>query len=236
MRALILAAGLGSRLRHMTANVPKAMVEVDGIPIITRQIRSLQENGIEEVGVVLGYKSDVLENYLVSTHPGISFSFFFNPIYDSSNSAYSFYVASDFVKDYQYIHLNCDILFSSELLSQLIDSSISNIIASSFAMELSDNMEMVSVDINKKILVMDNILFDRADGKAFGLAKLSPESNYFILEKIKDYIALGDYNRNYFGIIRQAVKKLDYYCLDSGGHFLAEINTLTDFQRTLTRV
>ena len=60
MRSLILAAGLGSRLEHKTKHIPKAMVEVNGTPIITHQIRALQFNNINEVGVVLGYKSEIV--------------------------------------------------------------------------------------------------------------------------------------------------------------------------------
>ena len=236
MKALILAAGLGSRLQHKTADVPKAMVEVGGLPIISHQIRALQDNDINEVGVVLGYKSVILKDYLLSTHPEIIFSFFLNQRYDSSNSAYSFFMAAEFVKGDQYIHLNCDILFAHELLSQLIGSSNENVIAVSFEERLADNMELVAVDEDNKITTMDNVYFEGAVGKAFGLAKLSPESSFLILEKIKHHIAADDYNQNYYGIIRQAVKEIDYHCVDSSNLLLSEINTLSDYQRVLHKI
>ena len=229
MRGLILAAGLGSRLKHKTQDIPKAMIEVGGIPIITHQIKALLNNNINEVGVVLGYESKILEKYLLEAHPDISFEFFKNDRYSTSNSAYSFYLASKFVMNQAYLHLNCDILFSSDMIKKLIDSPFDNVIAASFDQKLSDNMELVSVASDGKILTMNNMYFESAVAKAFGLAKFSASSSQLIIKIIKNYLDKGDYNQNYYGIIRQAVNELDYYSVNAKGMFLSEINTLVDF-------
>ena len=76
MKVLILAAGLGSRLKNKTINVPKALVKIKSKPIISHQIEALKYNKLYEIGVVLGYKSDVLKKYLLDTHKDINFSFF----------------------------------------------------------------------------------------------------------------------------------------------------------------
>ena len=64
MKAVILAAGLGSRLRPITNEVPKCMVPVNGIRIIDKQIDNLLINGVEEIYVVDGYKAEILANHL----------------------------------------------------------------------------------------------------------------------------------------------------------------------------
>jgi choline kinase len=233
MKALILAAGLGSRLQHKTKNIPKAMVEVNGLPIITHQLLALKENDIIDVGIVLGYKGGLLKQYLLDSHPDIHFSFFINNDYSHSNSAYSFYIASEYIKNEHYIHLNCDILFSAELLNEVINLNKDNVIAVNIDEDLSDNMELVELDESNKIISMDNVLYDGAVGKAYGLAKLSPDSSSYIIEKIRQFLNDGDYNQNYYGIIRQAVNQIEYYCLDSGDMLLSEINTLLDYDRVL---
>ena len=229
MRSLILAAGLGSRLEHKTKHIPKAMIKVKGTPIISHQIRALLSNNIDEVGVVLGYKSEILEEYLLKEHPNIKFNFFVNDRYSTSNSSYSFYLASEYIKDQSYIHLNCDILFSSEMLKKLIDSPFNNAIAVNYKQQLTDRMELISASEDKKILKMSNIYFNGAEAKAFGLAKLSGDSNNWIIKKIDNYLDNGDFNQNYYGIIREAVNHLDYYVVDSGELLLSEINTLVDY-------
>ena len=228
MKALILAAGLGSRLKENTKNIPKAMVQINSKPIISYQIESLKYNQIYKIGVVLGHKKDVLKSYLLNNHQDIDFSFFYNYEYETSNSAYSFYNAYDYIKDDTYIHLNCDIIFSSELLKKMIDSRNKNVIALSKKLDLKDNMEQVSLDSDKKIIKMDNIKFDTATFKAYGLAKLSSESSKFIFKIIEQDIRQGHKKKNYYGIMRKAVLNIKYYGLDCDDDLLLEVNTLED--------
>ena len=64
VKAVILAGGQGKRLRPITDYVPKAMVPIKNIPIIEWQIRFLQDNGISDIIVCTGYKSEMLEDLL----------------------------------------------------------------------------------------------------------------------------------------------------------------------------
>ena len=230
MKALILAAGLGSRLKKKTQNIPKALIKIKSKPIISLQIEALKYNKIDQIGVVLGYKSDILKNYLLKTHKDIKFSFFMNKDYELTNSAYSFYQARGYVKNISYIHLNCDVIFSKELLSDLITSKNKNVIALSKKISLKDNMEQVKLDLNKKILKMDNMRFKEAVFKAYGLAKLSAESTDYVLKKIKFYLGKNEKNKNYYGILRQAVLELDYYGINANNRSLLEVNTLRDLE------
>ena len=55
MRAILLAAGMGTRLRPLTLDTPKSLIEVNGRPLLERQIEFLRERGVEEIIVVTGY-------------------------------------------------------------------------------------------------------------------------------------------------------------------------------------
>ena len=61
MKALILAAGLGTRLAPITDDRPKSLVPVNGKPILFKQIENLLKNGITDITVVSGYKGDMLK-------------------------------------------------------------------------------------------------------------------------------------------------------------------------------
>ena len=61
MRAIILAAGEGKRLRPYTNNKPKCMVEIEGKSLIDRQINVLNKNGIDDIIIIGGYKSEMLK-------------------------------------------------------------------------------------------------------------------------------------------------------------------------------
>ena len=62
MRALILAAGQGKRLGNASKNRPKCLVELFGKTIISNQLEVLNSNNIEEINIVTGYKSNLLDN------------------------------------------------------------------------------------------------------------------------------------------------------------------------------
>ncbi|NND86993.1 MAG: nucleotidyltransferase family protein [Nitrosopumilus sp.] len=64
MRAIILAGGKGKRLKPVTDYIPKPLVSINNIPIIEWQIRYLKKFGISEIIICIGYKKEILENYL----------------------------------------------------------------------------------------------------------------------------------------------------------------------------
>jgi NDP-sugar pyrophosphorylase family protein len=73
VRAVVLAAGLGTRLRPLTYFAPKALVPVGGIPMVTRVIEWLRLNGIKDIAVVGYYMQSLLERYLAERHPDVAF-------------------------------------------------------------------------------------------------------------------------------------------------------------------
>lgn len=85
MNAIILAAGMGTRLRPLTDDRPKCMVEVNGVPMVERQIQFLHEAGIYDITLVSGYKADKLD-YLKDKY---SVDIVFNERFDSCNNIYS---------------------------------------------------------------------------------------------------------------------------------------------------
>lgn len=227
-KALILAAGIGNRLGEHTKDKPKCLVEVNEKPILEYQLEALIENGINEVVIVLGYKADKIKEFIKrSKFKDLKIKFIENKEFNSSNSSYSFWLASDEVKDESYIHLNCDIIFFSSLLKKLIESKYKNVIVIDKKIKLTDNMEQVHME-DDKIIHMQNTLLEGSVGKATGVGKFSSENIFWIKNRAKDYISKGDKNQNHYGIIREAVKHLNFYGLDAGDEVLFEINSVND--------
>lgn len=87
MNAIILAAGMGTRLRPLTNEIPKCLVKVLGVPMVEHQIQFLHEVGITDITLVSGYKAERLD-YLIEKY-GVSIVF--NERYDTCNNIYSLY-------------------------------------------------------------------------------------------------------------------------------------------------
>ena len=92
MKAFILAAGVSRRLYPETYNTPKCLLDVGGKPIINYQLEAIQNIGIQEVTMIVGYHREMLIKHVTETFPGLSFEFIINNHYFETNTAYSVYL------------------------------------------------------------------------------------------------------------------------------------------------
>lgn len=121
MKGLILAAGKGNRLRPLTDKCPKAMVEVQGIPLIIRIIENMMECGISEIGVVVGCLKESIISYIGSNWKGGSISYFNNEEYETANNMVSLCLAEEFFDD-DIILSECDLVYSKEILYKVVNA------------------------------------------------------------------------------------------------------------------
>jgi len=230
-QAVILAAGRGSRLKDYSKDKPKPLLEVNGKPIIDYQLESLKNNNVNNVIIVIGYKNKVLKNYLnAKWSKQINITYIKNEIYFKTNSAYSLFLARNMIKSDFYFHLNCDTIFSDNILFELINSSYQNQIVINNSLELCDNMEQVRLDRNGKIIKMDNKYDVNAIGKAMGLAKISCKSLSNIIDIIENYHKSKNYMNNFYGIIRECLFNHDFYSLILKGDLIVDINNTAELK------
>jgi histidinol-phosphate/aromatic aminotransferase/cobyric acid decarboxylase-like protein/choline kinase len=132
MQAIILAAGMGKRLGRYTKNGTKCMVPVNGKTLIEYTIESLVANKVSRLVIVIGYKGDVLRNFISSKFNkdnlgGMKIEYIDNPVYDKTNNIYSFYLArAELVKD-DTLLLESDIIFKPEIITKLVKSADPNL-------------------------------------------------------------------------------------------------------------
>lgn len=111
MRAVILAAGRGSRMGHLGSDCPKCMVELEGKSLIERQIAALRRGGVHEIGVVRGYRGEMID------FPGLSY--FVNERWAETNMVMSLATAAAWLRSGEVIVSYADIFYRSELVRGL---------------------------------------------------------------------------------------------------------------------
>ena len=119
MKALILAAGYGKRLRPITETIPKSMVEVNGTPLLINALNNLADLGIMEVGIVVGHMSGFIKETIGDFYKNIAISYYENEKYLETNNVFSLYKALDFCND-DMLMLECDIYYHKEMLIPLL--------------------------------------------------------------------------------------------------------------------
>ena len=124
MQAIMLAAGMGSRLGKYTKDNTKCMLDVYGKTLLERAIDSLLNANINKLILVLGYKKENVKKYIKETKldEKIEIEFIDNDIYDKTNNIYSLYLAKDKLIQDDTILLESDLIYDESIISELVNS------------------------------------------------------------------------------------------------------------------
>ena len=144
-RALILAAGLGTRLAPITDDRPKSLVPVNGKPILIKQIENLKENGIEDITIVSGYRADRLAEAVNARFSGIKLVD--SADYASTNNMYSAYLGiRSMYPDGNigsFYMMNADVFFDGSVIEGLKEAGEGSFIVTDVGRYMEESMKVV---------------------------------------------------------------------------------------------
>lgn len=120
MQAVILAAGMGKRLKDLTQNNTKCMVKVNGVTLIERMLGQLDRYNLSKIVLVVGYERQKLMDYVATLSVKTPIEFVENPIFDKTNNIYSLALAKDFLLCEDTLLLESDLIFENSVLDQIV--------------------------------------------------------------------------------------------------------------------
>jgi HAD superfamily hydrolase (TIGR01450 family) len=158
MKAIILAAGIGSRLKPITEQKPKTMVLVNNKPILSYLIEGLIKNNIKKIVICVGYKSNQIISFCRDNYKDIEFNFVENKDFTNTNNMYSLYLAKDYLNE-DVLLMNADLIYDSEIIGEMISSKKTCVAVDKDkyieeSMKIAVEGEIIS-SISKKILEKD---------------------------------------------------------------------------------
>lgn len=121
MQAIILAAGMGKRLKELTKNNTKCMVKVNGVTLIERMLRQIDAHSLSRIVIVVGYEGQKLIDFIATLGIKTPIVFVTNPVYDKTNNIYSLALAKDWLVREDTLLFESDLIFEDEVLDALID-------------------------------------------------------------------------------------------------------------------
>lgn len=121
MQAIILAAGMGRRLKDLTQDNTKCMVKVNGVTLIDRMLHQIEAQHLSRIVIVVGYEGQKLIDYIASLGISTPITYVNNPIYDKTNNIYSLALAKDWLCKEDTLLFESDLIFEDAVLEELIN-------------------------------------------------------------------------------------------------------------------
>ena len=219
MRAILLAAGMGTRLRPLTLNTPKSLIEVNGKPLLEGQIEFLKEKGIDEVIVLTGYLNKKFE-YLKEKY-GVKLVY--NDKYNVYNNVYTMYLVKDYLAD-SYV-IDADVYINRNFIENKIDNSTyftayKKDVKNEWKINFNDDRKVESIDI----ITGEGYILS-------GVSYWSLEDGKTIARELEKVIEEGDFKDLYWDdIVKNNLDKVNVYVSIINENDIYEIDNLEELE------
>ena len=236
MKAIILAAGKGTRLRPITSSLPKCLVPVNSKPILEHQLEALLTAGVRDVILVVGYLSELVSDRYGTRYGDMNIHYLQNHLYDCTNNIYSLWLARQHL-DSQALLLEGDLVFEPELLQRLAQAPERDV---AIVERFQPHMDGTVIQANgpwagRMVLkAHQGDAFDYASVlKTVNIYKFSQEVlQYKIVPQLEFHVAQQRYDQYYEAVFSDLISQgsLRLAILCAAPNKWAEIDTLEDLQ------
>lgn len=233
MKAVILAAGVGSRLAPLTNDRPKVLVEVLGRPIIFRQLDHLAKAGIasRDVVVVGGYRIDTLRKALVDA--GYECQIVMNEKYEPWGNFFSLHVAEPMLRGHAFLQLDGDVILDDKILPRMIAAAGEALLATDPTAELDDDAMKVQMDHGRVIGLDKKLDPSKCIGEYIGVTKLSANAGAAVFRELAKFPSMGlthEYYDHSYHLLSER-DEVPFDIVDIRDCTVLEIDDRTDLER-----
>ena len=240
MIAIILAAGMASRLRPLTNNTPKCLLKIGERSLLQRSIDALIINGIKEFVIVTGYLHNQIEDFVKQQYPDINISFIHNEIYNSTNNIYSLWLARPIAEGKEILLLDSDLLYDPKIITRVLNASAENILTLIRHDLGEEEMKVVTdggsdgniIEISKTCSHADAI------GESLGIEKMGKAYTSALYKELepmmnKEHLENVFYEKAFERLIS---KGQTFKVLDVTDLFSCELDTVEDFTNAKEKI
>jgi choline kinase len=225
MRAIIMAAGIGSRLKQINGDKPKSLITADGVTLISRSVSLLQGRGISDISVITGYKSELIHKELQSR-----VKYLHNPYFRVTNSIASLWLAKELLCD-DVILMNADLYYEESVLDTAMAQT-------RCAVMLSDSTRIVDADFrfcvrgNRILKTGNKLSLHDTDCEYVGIVRIDKSFITTFRDRLEEMIVQGDFRNWWEGVLYAFIDDgIDIFHTDVEGAFWTEMDHLGDYDR-----
>jgi L-glutamine-phosphate cytidylyltransferase len=224
MKVVILAAGVGSRLRPETEDKPKAMIRINDKPLVQYQVESVKKAGFAEkdIHILGGYKMERIREHF----EGTDIQFIYNPEYESMNNIYSFLLTKEIGDDL--LLINSDDFYDERMIPLILKAEARTAILVDQQKQLTEESMRVKLDNGRLRVVNKKIALDEADGEYIGISKLAKPELEVLYKTADVMIQNGETDAWYENVYEACANDIDIIGVDTKGYPWIEIDDFDD--------
>ena len=241
MKAIILAAGMGTRLHPITWSIPKCLVPVNAKPILEYQLEALLLAGIQDVILVVGHLAELLSDKYGTSYRGMNIHYVENRLYDRTNNIYSLWLARQHLNG-QVLLLEGDLVFEPELLERLTQTAEPDVAIVERFQPSMDGTVILTHGLGANGIWASQMVLKAYQGDDFDYAsalktvniyKLSPELlQDQIVPELDSYVAQQRNDQYYEAVFADLISRnaMRLAVLFAAPNRWAEVDTMEDLQ------
>jgi choline kinase len=233
VRAIILAAGRGGRLRGVIGDRPKCLARIGDRTLLEHQVEALLAAGISRITVVGGYGIQLVQRSCARP-----VEFVLNARYASTNSLYSLWLARDLLVD-GFLVLNCDVLFHPQMLDDLLSSRFDDaLLVASRGDAPSYGDEEMKVCIRRGLVsaISKTLPEQDSDAENVGIARFGPAGALALVGHMNRIVAGGEVREWLPRAFAEFAAARPLHAVDSRGYPWIEIDFPEDYWRACSDV
>lgn len=239
MKAIILAAGMASRLRPLTLNTPKCLLNVGERPLLQRSMDAIIQSGVKDFVIVTGYLHEMIEDF-VTKHYGdtINVKFIHNDVYDSTNNIYSLWLARPEADGEDFLLLDSDLLYDPQIVVKVVNNSNANILTlikhelGEEEMKVVTDKEGTIKEISKTCNPAD------AAGESLGIEKIGKDYSTALYRELETMMNKEHLENKFYELAfeRLIPQGHTYTVLNVTEFFSCELDTVEDFENAKQKI
>lgn len=232
MKAVILAAGIASRLRPLTDDTPKCLLKVGEKSILELTIDNIIANDIDDVIIVTGYLEEKIKNFVSNKYPDLNVTFIYNEVYDSTNNIYSLWLTKESLSGDEMLLMDSDIIFDKEIIAKLLESGHQNCLALKRHHVQDEEIKVKAGENGRVLEIGKEVKLQDAIGESIGIEKFGVETLKQLFTIIERKIIVEKkVNQFYEAAFQELVDKgANIYIVDTTDYISIEIDTAADLE------
>ena len=231
-KAVILAAGVGSRIAPLTDDYPKSLLVVAGMPILERMIRNIETCGISEFVIVLGYLGHRIRDFVGERFPHLDVTYVSNPLYRDTNTGYSLMLTQEATDGAGFVKFDADVVFDVKILRRLLASDADTALCIDRNIQLdAEEVKVVTSDGNRVLRASKDVDPKTAMGESIGIEKIDAVTASLLFGELIAMMKGEDHLQDYYEAAYERLisESVPFYAVDITGLAWVEIDTHDDF-------